>query len=110
VLVIGGTAAERGQLTAVRGAIENALRKAGWSWPARPPSPREADSLLKCDDSRSPWTCIPATISGLHAGDVERVFVLSDRRRALPLARPGRLGDVRRRRSTQLVRGLERTL
>jgi hypothetical protein len=84
VLVIGGTAAERGQLTAVRGAIENALRKAGWSWPARPPSPREADSLLKCEDSRSPWTCIPATISGLHAGDVERVFVLSVESRAAP--------------------------
>lgn len=84
VLVIGGTAAERGQLTAVRGAIENALRKAGWSWPARPPSPREADSLLKCEDSRSPWTCIPATISGLHAGDVERVFVLSVESRPAP--------------------------
>jgi hypothetical protein len=84
VLVIGGTAAERGQLTAVRGAVENTLRKAGWSWPARPPSPREADSLLKCEDSRSPWTCIPATISGLPAGDVERVFVLSVEARTTP--------------------------
>lgn len=77
VLVIGGATAERGQLTAVRGAVENSLRKAGWSWPARPPSQKEADSLLKCEDSRSPWTCIPATISGLHASDVQRVFVLS---------------------------------
>jgi hypothetical protein len=84
VLVIGGAAADRGQLTAVRGAVENALRKAGWSWPARPPSPREADSLLKCEDSRAPWTCIPATIGGLHAGDVERVFVLSVEARTTP--------------------------
>jgi len=84
VLVIGGAAAEHAQLTVVRGAIENALRKAGWSWPARPPSSREADSLLKCDDSRSPWTCIPATISGLRGGDVQRVFVMSVESRSSP--------------------------
>jgi hypothetical protein len=84
VLVIGGPAAARGQLAAVRGAIESALRKAGWSWPARPPSQKEADSLLKCEDSRSPWTCIPATISGLHAADVQRVFVLSVESRPAP--------------------------
>ncbi len=84
VLVIGGAAAERGQLAAVRGAIENTLRKAGWSWPARPPTQREADSLLKCEDSRSPWTCIPATISGLRASDVQRVFVLSVESRPAP--------------------------
>lgn len=77
VLVIGSVTAERGQLAAVRGAVENSLRKAGWSWPGRPPSQKEADSLLKCEDSRSPWTCIPATISGLRASDVQRVFVLS---------------------------------
>jgi hypothetical protein len=77
VLVIGGVTAERGQLIAVRGAVENSLRKAGWSWPARPPSQKEADSLLKCEDSRSPWTCIPAMISGLRGPDVQRVFVLS---------------------------------
>jgi len=84
VLVIGGTAAARGQLAAVRSAIEGALRRAGWSWPARPPSQKEADSLLKCEDSRSPWTCIPATISGLHAADVQRVFVLSVEARTAP--------------------------
>lgn len=84
VLVIGSGAAERGELAAVRGAVENTLRKAGWSWPARPPSQKEADSLLKCEDSRTPWTCIPATISGLRASDVQRVFVLSVESRATP--------------------------
>ncbi len=84
VLVVGGGAAERGQLAAVRGAIENTLRKAGWSWPARPPSQKEADSLIKCEDSRSPWTCIPATISGLRASDIQRVFVLSVESRPAP--------------------------
>lgn len=77
VLVVSGGATDHGQLAAVRGAIENTLRKAGWSWPARQPSQKEADSLLKCEDSHSPWTCIPATISGLRASDVQRVFVLS---------------------------------
>lgn len=84
VLVVGGGATDQGQLAAVRGAIENTLRKAGWSWPARPPSPKEADSLLKCEDSHSPWTCIPATISGLRASDVQRVFVLSVESRTAP--------------------------
>jgi hypothetical protein len=84
VLVVGGGATDHGQLAAVRGAIENTLRKAGWSWPARPPSPKEADSLLRCEDSRSPWTCIPATISGLRASDVQRVFVLSIESRTAP--------------------------
>lgn len=84
VLVVGGGATDHGQLAAVRGAIENTLRKAGWSWPARPPSQKEADSLLKCEDSRSPWTCIPATISGLRASDVQRVFVLSIESRTAP--------------------------
>lgn len=84
VLVVGGGATDHGQLTAVRGAIENTLRKAGWSWPARPPSPKEADSLLKCEDSHAPWTCIPATISGLRASDVQRVFVLSIESRTAP--------------------------
>jgi hypothetical protein len=83
VVVIGG-ATEHAQLVAVRGAIENTLRKAGWTWPARPPSQKEADSLLKCDDSRSPWTCIPATISGLHARDIQRVFVVSVESRTAP--------------------------
>src|SRR4051812_15323057 len=84
VLVVGGGATDHGQLAAVRGAIENTLRKAGWRWPARPPSPKEADSLLKCEDSRSPWSCIPATISGLRASDVQRVFVLSVESRTAP--------------------------
>lgn len=84
VLVVGGGATDHGQLAAVRGAIENTLRKAGWSWPARPPSQKEADSLLKCEDSRSPWTCIPATISGLRASDVQRVFVLAIESRTAP--------------------------
>jgi hypothetical protein len=84
VLVVGGGATDHGQLAAVRGAIENTLRKAGWSWPARPPSPKEADSLLRCEDSSSPWTCIPATISGLRASDVQRVFVLSVESRTAP--------------------------
>jgi hypothetical protein len=84
VLVVGGGATDRGQLAAVRGAIENTLRKAGWSWPARLPSQKEADSLLKCEDSHAPWTCIPATISGLRASDVQRVFVLSVESRPAP--------------------------
>jgi hypothetical protein len=84
VFVIGGAAALRAELAAVRGAIEGALRRAGWSWPARAPSQKEADSLLKCEDSHAPWNCIPATISGLHASDVKRVFVVSVESRATP--------------------------
>lgn len=84
VLVIGGGATERGPLTTVRGAVENTLRKAGWSWPARPPTQKEADSLLKCEDSRSPWTCIPPAISGLRAADIQRVFVMAVESRTGP--------------------------
>jgi hypothetical protein len=77
VLVIGGGSKEQAQIATVRGALETALRKAGWVWPDRPATSQEADSLLQCEDSRAPWTCIPATISGIRAQEVHRVFVIS---------------------------------
>jgi len=77
VLVIGGGSKEQAQIATVRGALEGALRKAGWVWSDRPATSQEADSLLKCEDSRAPWTCIPATISGVRAQEIHRVFVIS---------------------------------
>src|SRR5260221_14380495 len=72
VLVIGGGAREQAQGATVRGALENALRKAGWVWPDRPATAKEADSLLMCEDSSAPWTCIPATLGGGRAQEGDR--------------------------------------
>lgn len=77
VLVIGEGGTERLQVAAIRGAIENALRKDGWSWPSKSPTRKEADRLLQCDNSVAPWACLPASISGLRAPQIKRVFVAS---------------------------------
>jgi len=60
LLVVGGNAADHERAT-VTGAIENAIRTAGWTLSAKPLSKKESDGLLKCPDSKSPWTCIPAS-------------------------------------------------
>lgn len=62
LLVIGGGAAERDRLT-IGGAIETTLRSAGWSLPPKPATKKETDSLLNCQDSKAPWTCVPSTVS-----------------------------------------------
>ena len=62
LLVIGGGAREHERLT-IGGAIENAVRKAGWSLPSKPATKKEADDLLNCKDATTPWTCVPSSIS-----------------------------------------------
>lgn len=59
LLVMGGNAEEHQRAT-VGDAIENAIRTAGWTL-AKPLSKKESDDLLKCPDTKSPWTCIPAS-------------------------------------------------
>lgn len=74
LLVVGGGAAEH-QRAAVGTAIEAAIRQAGWSLPAKPLTKKDSDGLLSCTDSKSPWTCIPASYGG--ARDVHDVLVVS---------------------------------
>lgn len=73
LLVIGGGAAERDRLT-ISGAIESTLRGAGWSFPPKPATKKEADSLLNCQDSKAPWTCVPSTVS---AKGIRHLLVVS---------------------------------
>lgn len=62
VLAMGGNAAEH-ERTTIGGGIENAIRSAGWTLSAKPLSKKDADGLLKCQDSKAPWTCIPASLA-----------------------------------------------
>src|SRR5262245_13134493 len=72
LLVMGGNAEEHQRAT-VGGAIENAIRGAGWTL-AKPPNKKESDGLLKCPDSKSPWTCIPASFT---KKGIRSAFVIS---------------------------------
>jgi len=74
LLVVSGGAAEH-QRSAVGTAIEAAIRKAGWSLPAKPLTKKDSDGLLSCTDSKSPWTCLPASYGS--ARDVHDVLVVS---------------------------------
>jgi PEGA domain-containing protein len=73
VVVIGGGAREHERLT-IGGAIESAMRSAGWALSAKPATKKEADDLLNCKDAAAPWTCVPSSISGKGIRDV---FVVS---------------------------------
>lgn len=73
LLVVGGRATEHDRTT-ISGAIERAVRGEGWSLPPKPPTKKEADGLLNCQDSKAPWTCVPSTIS---AKGIRNVFVVS---------------------------------
>jgi hypothetical protein len=73
LLVLGGNAADR-ERTTVEGAVENAIRTAGWTLSPKALSKKDSDGLLKCPDSRSPWTCIP---SSLNTKGVRGAFIIS---------------------------------
>lgn len=73
VLAMGGNAAEH-ERTTIGGGIENAIRSAGWTLSAKPLSKKDSDGLLKCQDSRTPWTCIPASLT---TKGVQGAFVVS---------------------------------
>src|SRR5882757_923524 len=60
LLVVGGNAADHDRAT-VSSALETAIRMAGWTLRAKPLNRKDADGLLKCTDSKSPWTCIPVS-------------------------------------------------
>src|SRR4051812_25130900 len=74
LLVIGGSAAVR-ERTVIGTAVEDAVRKAGWSLPAKPLAKKDSDRLLSCEDSVTPWTCIPSTVTGAGIRDVLVVSV-----------------------------------
>ncbi|MEO7731662.1 MAG: PEGA domain-containing protein [Kofleriaceae bacterium] len=74
LLVVGGGAREHERIT-IGGAIESAVRSAGWSLPTKPATKKEADDLLNCKDATTPWTCVPSSISGKGIRDVLVVSV-----------------------------------
>jgi PEGA domain len=73
LLVVGGGAGERERVVVSR-AIEDAVRTAGWSLPAKPFAKKDTDRLVTCPDVRSPWTCLAPSIS---AAGVEDVLIVS---------------------------------
>ena len=73
IVVVGGGAAEHDR-GVVGAAIEKAVRGAGWLLPTKPVSKKDADGLLNCQDAKSPWTCVPQTLSGKG---VKHVLVVS---------------------------------
>jgi hypothetical protein len=72
VIVTGGSATEHDRAT-VAAAAAAVAREDGWSLRAKPLTKKESDSLLTCQDSASPWTCVP---SSLHASGTYRALVL----------------------------------
>lgn len=74
LLVVGGGATEHDRST-VGGAIESAVRSEGWLLPPKPATKKEADGLLNCQDAKTPWTCVPATVSAKGIRDVIVVSV-----------------------------------
>jgi hypothetical protein len=73
LLVMGGNATDR-ERTAIGGAVENAIRTAGWTLSPKALSKKDSDGLLKCPDSKSPWTCIPSSLS---TKGINGAFVIS---------------------------------
>lgn len=73
LLIIGGTAAEHERST-VGGAIESAVRGAGWSLPSKPFSKKDTERLLNCSDAKTPWTCVPPAVG---AAGIQDVLVVS---------------------------------
>lgn len=73
VVVVGGSAAED-QRAAVTAALARVTREAGWSTPARAITAAESQALLRCTDTTTPWSCVPASFAtnGIH-----RVLVVS---------------------------------
>lgn len=73
LLIVGGGAREHERAT-ISEAIERTVRAAGWSLPAKPPTKKETDGLLNCQDATTPWTCVPPSIS---SRGIQHVFVVS---------------------------------
>ena len=73
VIVTGGSATEHDQ-TIVEAAAEAATRDDGWIVRSKPLTKRETESLLHCQDSGSPWTCVPVS---LHASGTYHALVLA---------------------------------
>lgn len=73
LLIVGGGAAEH-ERSIVSGAIESAVRSAGWSLPSKPFSKKDTDRLLNCPDAKTPWTCVPPAIG---AAGIQDVLVVS---------------------------------
>lgn len=71
VLVRGNVAEARRAV--VGAAIETATRAGGWSLPSKPIGKKEADALLACADSKTPWTCVS---SSPGAAGVRQLFVI----------------------------------
>jgi PEGA domain len=76
LLVVGGGAAEH-ERTTVGTAIETAVRRAGWSLPAKPLPKKDIDRLLNCSDAKTPWTCVPPAVGAAGIQDVLVVSVES---------------------------------
>jgi hypothetical protein len=79
VLVTGGAATEHDRAV-VSAAAEAAIRNQGWSLRAKPLAKKEADAVLDCHDSASPWTCVPASLTTTGAHHV--VVITTDARQA----------------------------
>jgi PEGA domain len=73
VIATGGSATEHDRAT-VAAAAEAVARDDGWSVRAKPLSKKETESLLTCQDSVSPWTCVPGS---LHANGAYRALILT---------------------------------
>ena len=72
LVLVRGDAAE-GRRAAVGAAIETAARAAGWMLPAKPLSKKEADAILTFADTKTPWTCMPASPG---AASIRQLFVI----------------------------------
>lgn len=73
VIVIGGSATEHDRAT-VRAAAEAVTRNDGWSLQTKPLTKQEIESLRDCQDSSSPWTCVPTS---LHASGTYHALILA---------------------------------
>jgi PEGA domain len=73
VLVVGGGAAEH-ERAVIGGAIESAIREAGWSLPSNPLTDNETRDLLHCSDSHAPWNCV---LTAFGTKGVGGAFVVS---------------------------------
>jgi hypothetical protein len=62
VIVVGGSAPEA-QRAKVAAALEQRINDAGWTMPLSPPTKIEANVLLRCSDTTSPWNCVPPSFA-----------------------------------------------
>jgi len=72
-IVITGSATEHDRAI-VRAAAEESTRDDGWSLAPKPPTKKETEALLGCDDSNAPWTCVPQS---LHSIGIDHVLIVA---------------------------------